>query len=301
MSDKLITVSFPQGDSVAAHHFGEALIRMSAAMEGRKYPVVGEEVPEPKEQIVHVQTPPVVQPVPVTAQVVNDVPPPPPVAEPTEYPAGKGIYMVSPSEVDILIVNKFAERDDLLSKGWKILTAEEVADFEPAEPGHSGDLDSEGLPWDERIHSGSKGKVKDGTWRLRKTPTDQTAEQWQQYVADIKASLKEPAVAEQGDDFNTDTGTVTEETVAGIPPIAPPAIPVPPVVDAPANLPPPSEYDGPKTFPELMVAIMEHMEAVTPHMQILCARAKIAHVRELSTNEAAIPAFYQDMINTCGL
>ena len=308
MSDKLITVSFLQGDSVAAHHFGEALIRMSAAMEGREYPVVGEEVPEPKDPVLrvadltlHVPVPPVVQPVPVTAQVVDDVPPPPPVAEPTEYPAGKGIYMVSPSEVDIMIISKFAERDDLLSKGWKILTAEEVANFERAEPGHPGDLDSEGLPWDERIHSGSKGKVKDGTWRLRKTPTDQTAEQWQQYVADIKASLKEPDVAEQGDDFNTDAGTVTEETVAGIPPIAPPAIPAPPVVDAPANLPPPAEYNGPKTFPELMAAIMEHMEAVTPHMQILCSRAKIGKVNELHTNEAAIPAFYQDMVNTCGL
>lgn len=298
MSDKLITVSFPQGDSVAAHHFGEALIRMSAAMEGRNYPVLGEEAPEPKEQVVHVQTPPVVQHVPVTAQVVDNVPPPPPVAAPTEYAPGENIYMIAPDEQNMRLVNKFAERDELLEQGYRIVSREEMEEWEPRE---LSDTDSEGLPWDERIHSGSKGKVKDGTWRLRKTPTDQTAEQWQQYVADIKASLKEPAVAEQGDDFNTDTGTVTEETVAGIPPIAPPAIPVPPVVDAPANLPPPAEYNGPKTFPELMAAIMENMEAVTPHMQILCSRAKIGKVNELHTNEAAIPAFYQDMVNTCGL
>lgn len=312
MSDKLITVSFPQGDSVAAHHFGEALIRMSAAMEYREYPVIGEErlvgedgslkATSTSAGTEQAQTPPAPEPAPVTAHVAEDVPPPPPpVAAPTEYPAGQNIYMVSPSDVDVLIISKFAERDDLLSKGWRIISKEELAEFEPAEAGHPGDLDSEGLPWDERIHSGSKGKVKDGTWRLRKTPTDMSAEQWQQYVAETKASLKMPETGEDGDHHYTDTGVVREETVAGIPPIAPPPIPVPPVVDAPANLPVQGEYTGPKTFPELMAFMMDHHGVVTPHIPVLCTRAKIAHVNDLHKDESGIPAFYQDLVNTCGL
>lgn len=34
-------------------------------------------------------------------------------------------------------------------------------------PATSTELDASGLPWDERIHSGSRAKVKDGTWRKR--------------------------------------------------------------------------------------------------------------------------------------
>lgn len=44
------------------------------------------------------------------------------------------------------------------------------------------ELDSEGLPWDARIHSSSKAKIKDGTFKLKRgLETD--------YVAGIKAEL----------------------------------------------------------------------------------------------------------------
>lgn len=38
--------------------------------------------------------------------------------------------------------------------------------------GKTGELDSAGLPWDERIHSGSKKKNVDGKWKLRKNVDD---------------------------------------------------------------------------------------------------------------------------------
>jgi hypothetical protein len=37
------------------------------------------------------------------------------------------------------------------------------------------ELDSEGLPWDSRIHSSSKAKVKNGTWKIQRGVTDETA------------------------------------------------------------------------------------------------------------------------------
>lgn len=37
-----------------------------------------------------------------------------------------------------------------------------------APPVSSADVDKNGLPWDERIHSGSRAKVADGSWRMKR-------------------------------------------------------------------------------------------------------------------------------------
>lgn len=44
----------------------------------------------------------------------------------------------------------------------------------PAQPVSSTqvELDAAGMPWDERIHSSAKSKVKDGTWKLRRGVED---------------------------------------------------------------------------------------------------------------------------------
>lgn len=121
--------------------------------------------------------------------------------------------------------------------------------------------DSTGTPWDERIHSTSKALNADGTWRLRRKPKDMDELEWSDYVSMIKADLQypvecggekegsaggdsefvvdpydtyeegelppvvtvEPPVTPPGDDFHTDENVVSEQTVAGIPPL-----PVPP-------------------------------------------------------------------------
>lgn len=289
---KLITISFPHDDTVAAHHLGEALLGIAAAREERPYPIVKfpEDVPA---DIAEDKAPVVVeQDLTVKAPEVN----------PNNYAPGTFIYMVAPNEVDCRLAASDTERDELLAEGWEVITKEQFESWEPKESGHPGDLDKEGIPWDERIHSGSKNIVKDGTWRLRKKPKEMTDEQWADEVAKVKASLKQPEVAEQGDDFNTDEGVVTEQDVAGIPPVTPPALPVPPIpVEAPANMPAPDVYTGPTTFPDLMSFIVEHVAETQAHLQVLCSRAKIESVRELNNMPDAIPAFYTDMVNTCGL
>lgn len=125
-------------------------------------------------------------------------------------------------------------------------------------------FDSTGTPWDERIHSASKALNADGTWRLRRKPKDMDELEWSDYVSMIKADLQypvecggekeesaggnsefvvdpydtyeegelppvvavEPPVTPPGDDFHTDADVVTEQTIAGIPPL-----PVPPPTD----------------------------------------------------------------------
>lgn len=46
-----------------------------------------------------------------------------------------------------------------------------------------GDLDKDGLPWDERIHSSSKAKNADGTWRAKRGVDEKT-------MNNVKASLQ---------------------------------------------------------------------------------------------------------------
>lgn len=55
--------------------------------------------------------------------------------------------------------------------------------------GKTGELDSVGFPWDERIHSGSKKKNADGKWKLRKGVD---AELVKQVEAELKTAPQTP-------------------------------------------------------------------------------------------------------------
>lgn len=93
-----------------------------------------------------------------------------------------------------------------------------------------GEVDKNGLPWDERIHSGSRAKVADGSWRMKRS-VEQTK------VAEVEAELRaqsfqpgtiaDPAAYEAA----KAAGTIRE-----IQPDAPPAPPAPPLPPAAPEL-----------------------------------------------------------------
>lgn len=171
--------------------------------------------------------------------------------------------------------------------------------------------DSTGTPWDERIHSASKALNADGTWRLRRKPKDMDEVEWSDYVSMIKADLQypvecggegeeigeptreevdelieasnkmlEPPVTPPGDDFHTDAGVVTEQTVAGIPPLPVP----PPVVIAP----PVTEWD----FPHLMTFLTErHGKIDVATVNMLLAQDGMSSVQELNAHPDKIGPF----------
>lgn len=178
--------------------------------------------------------------------------------------------------------------------------------------------DSTGTPWDERIHSASKALNADGTWRLRRKPKDMDEAEWSDYVSMIKADLQypvecggekeesaggdsefvvdpydtyeegelppavavEPPVTPPGDDFHTDVGVVTEQTVAGIPPLPVP----PPVVVAP----PVTEWD----FPRLMTFLTErHGKIDVATVNTLLAQDGMSSVQELNAHPDKIGPF----------
>lgn len=169
--------------------------------------------------------------------------------------------------------------------------------------------DSTGTPWDERIHSTSKALNADGTWRLRRKPKDMDEAEWAKYIEAVKTDVTdsnddswdtdrrpgsggnggvgvgesddiEPPVTPPGDDFHTDAGVVTEQTVAGIPPLPVP----PPVVVAP----PVTEWD----FPRLMTLLTERYGKIdVATVNTLLAQDGMLSVQELNAHPDKIGPF----------
>lgn len=211
-------------------------------------------------------------------------------------------------------VKPFEERLELLDKALSKETPESLVEklqsYNP-EP----TTDSTGTPWDERIHSTSKALNADGTWRLRRKPKDMDEEQWYQLIADVKLELSgeeqydqeeltrqmdelgvrynpahdggdetvEPPVTPTGDDFHTDAGVVTEQTVAGIPPL-----PVPPPVVVAPPVPEVTEWD----FPRLMTFLTErHGKIDVATVNTLLAQDGMSSVQELNAHPDKIGPF----------
>lgn len=168
--------------------------------------------------------------------------------------------------------------------------------------------DSTGTPWDERIHSASKALNADGTWRLRRKPKDMDETEWVALIESVKGELNdtqlsdsefvvgpydtyeegelsqvvivEPLVTPPGDDYQTDTDVVTEQTVAGIPPLPVP----PPVVVAPHV----TEWD----FPRLMTFLTErHGKIDVATVNTLLAQDGLASLQELNAHPDKIGPF----------
>lgn len=107
-------------------------------------------------------------------------------------------------------------------------------------PVNGVELDSEGLPWDARIHSGSKAKVASGAWKKRKgvDPAEFDA-----VVAELKAVMSAPAAPSEPNPAQAFGGSEQPaNTTIAPPPPPPPAAPAatvppppPPAVTAPAN------------------------------------------------------------------
>lgn len=163
-------------------------------------------------------------------------------------------------------------------------------------PAAGVELDKNGLPWDARIHSGSREKIKDGTWRQRRNLPDGERERVE---AELRILMALPANVTVGDGPTSavplpppvppavpaapavEQATITESpaTVATVPvtvsggdvPNAPPAppssapaiaaIPMPPVPPAPTAAAPSAPVTGANPFAALMTKITSEVTA----------------------------------------
>nr|DAR38732.1 MAG TPA: hypothetical protein [Caudoviricetes sp.] len=283
-----ITLTIPNDDSVALYHFGKSLISMSATIDGAPDWVViaAQEYDRLKQleelsQAQHIK-------VNIDSSDIEQL--------------SEALKKVEPTgliHTDVVIDTTAQQVESL---------AVPMGDNEEQAPPTT---DSTGTPWDERIHSASKALNADGTWRLRRKPKDMDEAEWSDYVSMIKADLQypvecggegeeiseptreevdelieasnkmlEPPVTPPGDDFHTDADVVTEQTVAGIPPIPVP----PPVVVAPSV----TEWD----FPRLMTFLTErHGKIDVTTVNTLLAQDGMSSVQELNAHPDKIGPF----------
>lgn len=186
MTNKTITLTVPNDDAIALHHLGEAMQRMASAH--------GFEAP----------------------QTV--------IAEAAKLPSlsGESLGQHIPAA-------ELAEQQTVI---------DELEDLEPVRDiirnavvpeitiEERPDHDSDGTPWDERIHAESRALNADGTWRARRKPKDMEQAEWDAFVEDVKAELS-GELPETPDDV--------EPEHAAVAPVAPPVVTPPPVVSEPVG------------------------------------------------------------------
>jgi hypothetical protein len=145
-------------------------------------------------------------------------------------------------------------------------------------------LDSKGLPWDERIHSGSRKFNADGSWRYRKNVPDETKAAVEGELRGLMAIMAPTiaateAISEACDKLEammpsqpgvTDIVEVTVPTS----PVVPPAPPVPTVEVTEVNgtvhhvsaVPPPAAA---RTYPDVVNLIMSRKIAPETYVAII--------------------------------
>lgn len=79
-------------------------------------------------------------------------------------------------------------------------------------------LDADGLPWDARIHAGSRETSTDGTWRIRRRPNGTDQAEWDATVARVRAELADLMVIPVSEGAKADA--VAEEATVVVPPPA---------------------------------------------------------------------------------
>lgn len=154
-------------------------------------------------------------------------------------------------------------------------------------------LDADGLPWDKRIHSRGKTRLADDTWRLARKPNDKTQEEWDEYVASVKAELKAvqdipaPGLTEEQvreeikEKLESGEVVVQAPTETLTPPVVETEVVTPPVVE--------TETVTPPTLDEQAVADVQASEPVP-------AVEPPASVTAPVVDNTAMPTTFQELM-----
>jgi len=155
-----------------------------------------------------------------------------------------------------------------------------------ANPANGVDLDSTGLPWDARIHAGSKSKNKDGSWTAKRGLNDEAA------VNAIKAELR--ASLASGAQAGAAFPPPLTPSAPSLPPMPGAAPFVPPVVSSPPAPPvaPSAPVAPPETFDQLMLRVVPFLQSgyVPPDAVEKAAQAyRLPNLTSLQQNPAYVP------------
>jgi len=169
-------------------------------------------------------------------------------------------------------------------------------------------LDSAGLPWDARIHAGSRERNTDGSWRVRRRPKGVEEAEWEATLARINAELRdlmeipvtpgavadaaaEEALTDAEIDHFVDivqgvTGEIDQhgELVTPVGFVEPPVVVAPPAIAPPVVIPPVTAVAPPIATAspaiETFAQVMTYLTARTPKDEA-AKPAMVAKVNEI--------------------
>lgn len=164
-----------------------------------------------------------------------------------------------------------------------------------APPAASGERDSKGMPWDGRIHSSSKAKVADGSWRYKRGVD---AAVIAPIEAEIRATLAAPAVAVGGAAPAFGAHPFQQPAPVVAPPVASP-VPAAPVAAAPVAPPPPAAPVAVPVAPATAMTYEALMASLPPkivsgeltasQMQEACEQYGVASIAALAQRPDLVP------------
>lgn len=298
MTNKTISITCDSDNFVALNAFSKALAEMAQAVRNARelhvgVSVNGEDVRRVLEEEIgkHISITPITE-----AITTSPLPSATEIAQNDTYPVTEWVEMIHPDHNTTRMARSDAELEWMISEGWVYPDASDGTDT-PL-------LDSEGLPWDARIHSTNKATVADGTWRLRRKPKELDEVQWQAEIKTVRNELEQLMAIELEDD--------TPEPAAVFAPAPPPVVeshvdvPPPPVetvtVAPPVIVPPPPVANvEPMTFPKLMTFLTERTGRITlEQVNELVAKHGLTRIDQLSQRPELIAAFVADVKTLLG-
>ncbi len=175
-----------------------------------------------------------------------------------------------------------------------------------AAPVSSFERDAKGLPWDERIHAGTRGQNNDGSWKRRKGVDDAT-------VAVVTAELTAahgvvPNAPPSPVDMASPAPVATAAVDVPTPPappvetiVVPPVVPAPPIAAVPTPpAPPAATAGGVITFPALVAKCGQAKGGVGYTYEELDGMARdlgLGMFKDLMTPEnAAMRTYFESLI-----
>ncbi len=138
----------------------------------------------------------------------------------------------------------------------------------------SAELDSEGVPWDSRIHSSSKNKVEGGRWRAKRGVDDAFANQ---IKADLRRAMNAP----------------------GVVPVQQPAAPTPPTGAPPVPAPTGASL-ATALSSELMPYVMQRKISGND-IQAACVECGLTGFTDLNNRPDLIPVVRQKLFAAMGI
>ena len=265
MTNKTISLTIPNDDPIALHEFGAAMQRMA-----------------------HSHGHPVVVP----------------------HEVAKGITTERKAAIRETMTHD-TDKAQLAALGAETphLTREEVEALVEDDTNDTGavvqslsHLDSDGLPWDARIHASSKERNADDTWRARRKPSDMDAGQWAEFQGQVRTELRalmelpvEQEVATVLDEQPEPVVPVPDEpTPVVVEPVEPEPIVVtpPPVVAPPAPVKPVAPPAPTGTAPTEFVPFLQWITSsgITPEqVNVALAQHGLTAVPQLQQRPDLIP------------